>query len=312
MAGFRFLNHSNRDKLSGERECADAFRGNNISDTSEETFMAKHDESRRAFLVGAAVGAGAVAGTTVVSSALAQQHRQHVRQPIEPRHPVADPKTTGAAPAAAHAHEGGEGHGAFFNDENAATVAAFAERLMPGAPGKPGARDAGVLNYIDLALAGAYADQQDFYRRGLAAARRLLQEDLHASRSSQLDPAQQDEVITALEQGKASGFIWPTAQAFFNTLRTHTMEGMFADPVYGGNKDFAGWRLVGFPGAQPLFTEADMQSKEAFTRAPITGLQSQAKARRGFEPWRPKRPTSSSSAPARRAASSPPSSARPA
>ena len=59
-------------------------------------------------------------------------------------------------------------------------------------------------------------------------------------------------MITALEQGKATGFTWPTPQAFFNTLRTHTMEGMFADPVYGGNKDFAGWRLVGFPGAQPL------------------------------------------------------------
>ena len=47
------------------------------------------------------------------------------------------------------------------------------------------------------------------------------------------------------------------AQAFFNTVRTHTMEGMFADPVYGGNKDFAGWVLVGFPGAQPLFSPAD-------------------------------------------------------
>ena len=54
------------------------------------------------------------------------------------------------------------------------------------------------------------------------------------------------------------------------------MEGMFADPVYGGNKDFAGWRLVGFPGAQPLFTTADMQSKDAFTRAPIKGLQGQS------------------------------------
>ena len=60
------------------------------------------------------------------------------------------------------------GHGAFFNDDEAATVAAFAERLMPGAPGKPGAGDADVLNYIDLALAGAYEDMQDFYRRGLA------------------------------------------------------------------------------------------------------------------------------------------------
>jgi gluconate 2-dehydrogenase gamma chain len=271
MAGFRFLNHSNRDKLTDERECAEAFRGNPISDTSEETFMAKHDESRRAFLVGAAVGAGAVAGTTVVSSALAQQHRQHVK-PVEPRHPVADPKTTGAAPAAAPAHEGGEGHGAFLNDENAATVAAFAERLMPGAPGKPGARDAGVLNYIDLALAGAYADQQDFYRRGLAALDAYCKKTF-SKPFVELSPSQQDEVITALEQGKASEFTYPTAQAFFNAIRTHTMEGMFADPIYGGNKDFAGWKLVGFPGAQPYFTEADMQSKQAFTRAPITGLQ---------------------------------------
>ena len=79
----------------------------------------------------------------------------------------------------------------------------------------------------------------------------------------------------ALEQGKASEFAWPSAQAFFNTLRTHTMEGMFADPVYGGNKDFSGWLLVGFPGAQPLFSPADLASKEAFGGAPIIGLQAQ-------------------------------------
>ena len=97
---------------------------------------------------------------------------------------------------------------------------------------------------------------------------------------AQLDAARQDEVITALEQGKATGFTWPTAQAFFNTVRTHTMEGMFADPVYGGNKDFAGWRLVGFPGAQPSFTPADMQSKEAFTGGALIGLQAQAPTRR--------------------------------
>jgi len=52
---------------------------------------------------------------------------------------------------------------------------------------------------------------------------------------------------------------------------------MFADPIYGGNKDFAGWRLVGFPGAQPAFSAADMQSRQPFTRAPMTGLQAQAK-----------------------------------
>ena len=88
-------------------------------------------------------------------------------------------------------------------------------------------------------------------------------------------------MIAALEQGKDTGFTWPSAQVFFNTVRNHTMEGMFADPIYGGNKDFAGWRLIGFPGAQPAFSLADMRSKEAFTRAPIIGLQAQAPMRRG-------------------------------
>ena len=89
----------------------------------------------------------------------------------------------------------------------------------------------------------------------------------HNQRFVQLDAARQDAVIAALEQGKATEFTWPSAQAFFNTLRTHTMEGMFADPVYGGNKDFAGWHLVGFPGAHPAFTPADLASKEAFAGA---------------------------------------------
>jgi len=228
--------------------------------------MSKHDESRRAFLIGTAVGAGAVAGAGLVPDALAQTQAQH--------------NAADAAATTAQAHTHGPGHGAFLNDDDAATVAAFAERLMPGAPGKPGARDAGVLNYIDLALSGAYADLQDFYRRGLAALDAHCRK-AHNATFARLPAAQQDEVIAALEQGKADGFTWPSAQAFFNTVRTHTMEGMFADPLYGGNKDFAGWRLIGFPGAQPAFSPADMQSKEAFTRAPIIGLQAQAPIRRG-------------------------------
>jgi gluconate 2-dehydrogenase gamma chain len=145
---------------------------------------------------------------------------------------------------------------------------------MPGEPGKPGARDAGVLNYIDLALAGAYADLQYFYRRGLAAL------DAHCGETykkpfAQLDAAQQDAVIMAVEQGKATVFTWPSGPAFFNTVRTHTMEGMFADPIYGGNKDFAGWRLVGFPGAQPVFSPEDLQSENAFAGPMIIGLQVQ-------------------------------------
>ena len=172
-------------------------------------------------------------------------------------------------------HANGEGHGAFFNDADAETVAAFTERLMPGASGKPGAGDAGVLNYIDLALAGAYADLQDFYRRGLAQLDAYCRKT-YGGPFARLAPAQQDEVIKALEENKAAEFTWPTAQAFFNTIRTHTMEGMFADPIYGGNKDFAGWRLVGFPGGQLLFTPEDLESTQAFTREPIVGLQGRA------------------------------------
>lgn len=216
--------------------------------------MAEHDAGRRAFLVRAAVGASAVAGAGLVPDTHAQN----------------------AAPAHTQPHS--DGQGAFFNPHNAATIRAFTERLMPGAPGKPGARDAGVLNYIDLALAGAYSDLQDFYRRGLTQLDAYCQ-DRFKEPFLGLDAARQDEVIAALEEGKATGFTWPTAQEFFNTVRTHTMEGMFADPIYGGNKDFAGWRLVGFPGAQAIFTPADMESRSAFTRAPIIGLQARAKDR---------------------------------
>ena len=224
----------------------------------------KPDDTRRAFLVGAAVAA---AGAGLATEARAQDHTQD--------------HTHMAPPAAAQPMGPMEGHGAFFNDDDAATMTAFTERLWPAAPNKPGATEAGVLNYIDLALAGAYADQQDFYRRGLTQLDAYCK-SAHGKAFADLDAAMQDDVIRALEQGKATGFVWPPAQAFFNTVRTHTMEGMFADPVYGGNRDFAGWRQVNFPGAQPVFTAADMQSREAFTRAPIVGLQSRAdNTRRG-------------------------------
>ena len=219
--------------------------------------MTKEDESRRAFLKGAAVSAGAS-----VVAALA-------------------PDAHAAAPAAMpmQMEPAGERHGAFFNGEESATIAAFTERLMPGAPGKPGATEAGVLNYIDLALAGAYSDLQEFYRHGLAQLDAYCRKT-HNAAFTRLSPAQQDEIIVGLETGKADGFAWPTARAFFNTLHTHTMEGMFADPIYGGNKNFAGWRLVGFPGAQPAFSQAELQSKQAYTGSPMTGLQAKAPNRR--------------------------------
>ncbi len=222
--------------------------------------MSKHDVARREFLAGAALGAGVVAGAKLLPEASAQTHAQHA---------------AANAPAPVHAHSSVDGHGAFLNDADAETVAAFTERLMPGAPGKPGARDAGVLNYIDLALAGAYAELQDFYRCGLTQLEKYCRKT-YGEPFVRLEAARQDEVIKTLEEDKAGEFTWPTGQAFFSTIRIHTMEGMFADPIYGGNKDFAGWRLVGFPGGQLLFTPEDLESTQAFTREPIVGLQGRA------------------------------------
>ena len=225
----------------------------------------KTNDGRRNFLIGAAAGGAVVAGAALV------------------REVAEAPGPSEAQSGAAHdAH--GIAHdialGAFFNAADAATVVAIAERIMPGAPGMPGAGDANVLNYIDLALAGAYAELQDFYRRGLDQLGALAQARF-GSNFVALDDSQQDEIIAALEDGSAEGFEWPSAQAFFNTLRTHTMEGMFADPVYGGNKDFVGWQLVGFPGAQPVFTPAELASNEPYAGNSVVGLKTTIAARRG-------------------------------
>jgi gluconate 2-dehydrogenase gamma chain len=222
--------------------------------------MTKHDESRRAFLVGAVAGAAAGAGAVATAGLVSDQA-------------AASPE------AAAQPLPEGAKQGAFLNATDAETVAALAERIMPGAPGMPGARDANVLNYIDLALAGAYTDLQEFYRHGLAALEAHCQKTYGQS-FARLSPERQDETIRTLEESKADSFTWPSARAFFDTLRAHTIEGMFADPIYGGNKDFAGWSLVGFPGAQLVFTQSDLESRERFTREPVISLQSQAKSRR--------------------------------
>ena len=222
--------------------------------------MKKHDEARRTFLVRAAVGAGAIAGRR----ADARYARPGSR---------AGRGSRGLSPPA---FERARGMVHFSTATKPPRLRHSPNGSCPARQALRGASDAEVLNYIDLALAGAYADLQDFYRRGLtqldAYCRKTYNEPF-----VRLDAARQDEVITALEGGKATGFTWPATQEFFNTVRTHTMEGMFADPIYGGNKDFAGWRLVGFPGTQAVFTPADMQSRQAFTRAPMVGLQAQAK-----------------------------------
>jgi gluconate 2-dehydrogenase gamma chain len=214
------------------------------------------DKNRRAFLIQTVAGVGAVA-TAAVPEAQAQAPQAAPAAAAAPAQPVGK----------------GAGVGAFLNIDNAIAVEAMAERIMPGTAGKPGARDLGVLNYIDLALAGPYARLQEFYRQGLAQLDAYCKAQFKGG-FADLTAEQQDKVLIALQDGKASGFEWPKAKDFFETVRTHTMEGMFADPIYGGNKNYGGWRLVGFPGAQAMFNKDDMETSGPFVREPIVGLQS--------------------------------------
>ena len=195
----------------------------------------------------------------------------------------------------------GPGHGAFLNDDDAATIAAFTERLMPGAPGKPGARDAGVLNYIDLALSGAYADLQDFYRRGLAALDAYCRKT-HNAPFAQLDAAQQDEVIAALEQGKATGFTWPTPQAFFNT-RAHAHDGRHVRrPDLRRQQGLRRLAAGRFPRRATGVLAGGHARARKRSPAPPSSACRRRPRRGGDEPWQPKRLMSSSSASARQAA----------
>lgn len=225
--------------------------------------MNAHDEGRRAFLITSAIGVGAVA-----TSAMPQPAKAQVRTDDGLVASTSPKPAMGRTPRPS----GGSEWRTFFSNEESYAVTAIAERIMPGAPGLPGATDANVINYIDLALSGAYADQQEFYRRGLAALDRYCQATFQDAFMN-LAPAKQDEALMALDTGKATGFEWPTAQAFFNVLRTHTMEGMFSDPTYGGNRDFVGWSLVGFPGAQRIYTSDNLKSSAAY-QGVIVGLQS--------------------------------------
>ncbi len=82
-----------------------------------------------------------------------------------------------------------------------------------------------------------------------------------------LTEAQQDQILDDMDNGKAQGFTEPTDRVFFATLRDDVIEGMFADPVYGGNKNMVGWKLIGYPGAQRAYTPDDINT-EGHVRPP--------------------------------------------
>ena len=122
---------------------------------------------------------------------------------------------------------------------------AFVDRLIPKDELGPGALECGAANYIDRALADALSAEKGSFTEGLAAVDAFARQ-AHGAAFTELAADKKDEVLTALEAGNASGF--PNARAFFNRVRRLTLEGTFGDPYYGGNKNFAGWDLIRYPG----------------------------------------------------------------
>src|SRR5207237_1732024 len=93
---------------------------------------------------------------------------------------------------------------------------------------------------------GALKSLRSVYSSGLAAVN-VYAESSKASTFAKLSPADQDTVLRDLQQNRAIGFAGGSAQ-FFNLLRTHTIQGTFSDPFYGGNENFIGWDLIAYPG----------------------------------------------------------------
>lgn len=134
----------------------------------------------------------------------------------------------------------------------AETLEAITARLIPSDASGPGALEAQAARYIDRALGGALASSHDAYRSGLAAV------DGYARMSKgspfvKLSAADQDAVLRDMDANVASGFV-PDAATFFNLVRAHTIQGTFCDPYYGGNTDFVGWDLIGYPGVRLAVT----------------------------------------------------------
>jgi len=142
-----------------------------------------------------------------------------------------------------------------------AALDAFASRILPSDDGTPGAHEARAVHFIDRGLTGAMAASREQYAVGLAGL-----DDCARQRGgvpfAQLPAAEQDAIIDAMTRNAIPEFPMLNA-GFFNTVRTHTIEGTFSDPYYGGNRDFVGWALLGYPGVRIASSVEDVQQGSA-------------------------------------------------
>ena len=207
---------------------------------------------RRDFLKGAVAGGVAATAPTAVAEAQAQQ----------------------AQPAAAIATPGY----AFLNLDEAAFVEALVDHMVPADDLTPKGTDIGINIYIDRALSGAWGKGDRLYMQGpwkqgapsqgyqlpLTPAQ-LYRAGIEATSAhcrktygktfDRLSEQQREEVLIGLSTAKIAFDGGVPVRLFWSTLYQTVMEGMFSDPIYGGNRNKAGWKLIGFPGAIAVHRE---------------------------------------------------------
>lgn len=137
---------------------------------------------------------------------------------------------------------------------------------------EPGAKEANCVNFIDKALANEDAAAVPLYESGLAGLDAVAKAR-HRKAFAALDPAKQDAILGDLEKGRAGE--WPFGEQlpspmFFETLRVHTIVGFLADPSYGGNANFAGWRVAGYPG--PRHRRGGFTPEQVEGKAPVVPI----------------------------------------
>ncbi len=214
---------------------------------------------RRRFLLGAGL-AGASVATGLAPPAAAEAQTQSPAPAGAPAAAKTEPETYLA-----------------LTPSEVAFVSAVADTMIPADELSPSGTDCGVVTYIDRQLAGAYGASAKMYRMGpfrrgkpeqgfqLALTwREYFAAGIEATNDwsrktygkefDQLAPADRAAALTAMEEGKAE-FAHFSAKAFADRMHAIVMEGFFADPMYGGNRNMAGWKLLGYPGLPATYKD---------------------------------------------------------
>ena len=133
-----------------------------------------------------------------------------------------------------------------LNPAQLKTLHAFLDRLCPTDEMGPGAVEMGASEFIDRAMGDWLYAEAPAFTEGLAAIEAYAQRAKGGAFPS-LAIEVQDAVVGEMEAGTAAGFV--NSRNVFNRVRQLMLQGMFSDPVYGGNRNFAGWDLIAYPGA---------------------------------------------------------------